>query len=138
MEGTRTQQLELEQLKRDVDALKRLGVTGGLSLTRGAGGQIIIGGAAASPAAGGLYAQIGTRTGARYAWTGVARDAAGALVTTDKAGTVAAGTYAEDIGGSSVDLVGFGFDPVLVLLTPNPLKPGCYLFGPINVCPTPP
>ena len=142
MDGlTRSQLADLDRLKRDVAALQRLGVSGGLTLTRGPGGQMVLGGGGTA-ARGGFYARITGNSGKRYAFTQVAVRAENppGTVTDDVidvpagvAGTTTVG-WAYDIGGGSVALH-TPAPALVVLMTPNPLVAGTWLFGPITVCP---
>ena len=83
---TRTERNEIEQMKRDVAALKKMGVSGGLSLTRGPGGQMVIGGAST---ASGFYAALTGGTTSPYSFAEVAGPAlSSAVVAGGRTGTL--------------------------------------------------
>ena len=135
MDGlTRSQLADLDKLKRDVAALMRLGVSGGLTLTRGPGGQMVLGGGGAA-AATGFYARITGNSSKRYSFVQVGVNASDAVV--DVTGGVTGSTsvgYALDIGGGSAALH-TPAPALVVLMTANPVVPGTWLFGPVTVCP---
>lgn len=96
----------------------------------------------AATAPGGFYARITGNAGKRYSFVQVAVRAENppGTVTDDVidapggvTGTTSVG-WAYDIGGGSVALH-TPAPPLVVLMTPNPIAAGTWLFGPISVCP---
>ena len=134
----------LFDLDRRVRAAEGLTVAPPLALARTAGVPMIYLGAAKAAAAAatpGFYARITGNAGKRYSFVQVAVRAENppGTVTDDVidvpggvAGSTTAG-WAYDIGGGAVALH-TPAPALVVLMTPNPLAAGTYLFGPVTVC----
>ena len=104
------------------------GYVSAASLT-GAVGGILSGGVSS------IYARITGNASKRYSFVQVAVNASDAVV--DVTGGVTGSTtvgYALDIGGGSTALH-TPAPALVVLMVPNPLVAGTWLFGPVTVCP---
>jgi hypothetical protein len=89
---------------------------------------------AAGGSKGSIYARITGNSGKRYSFVQIAVDGSDAVVDVPSGvtGSTSAG-YALDIGGGSAALH-TPTPALVVLMTPNPLVAGTWLFGPVTVC----
>jgi hypothetical protein len=133
---TSSERQELAALRREVDAIKRMKVTGGLQLQRDAtGAMLLVGGASVEPA--GHWAVLGENGGFNglfFAHEEATVTASGpAIMPGGITGTATEG-YAASIQNPDVVLPANFAVGVVVYLTPNKTVPGTWIFGPIQRC----
>ena len=90
---------------------------------------------AVTPVVGPIYASINGRSGKRYSFAQVAVDFSDNLVPVvgGVVGNITSTGYAIDVGGIASDVL-WNPTPQVFLLTPNPLIPKVWLFGPVILC----
>lgn len=90
---------------------------------------------AVMPVIGPIYANITGRSGKRYSFDQVAVDASDNLIAVAGgiSGNITTTGYAIDVGGIANDIL-FDPTPQTFLLTPNPLIPKVWMFGPVILC----